>query len=76
MSIHGTMGKQPLGVFESEEQRELLTLPPRPYDPVVWKKATQGIERRSAREIVATQSVAVGALMNALKGDALVSLLV
>lgn len=40
MRIHGTTGKQPLMVFESEEQRELHPLPPRPYDPVVWKKAT------------------------------------
>ncbi|RMF53164.1 MAG: hypothetical protein D6746_15950 [Bacteroidetes bacterium] len=38
--IHGTTGKQPLTVFETEERAALTPLPQTPYEPVVWKKAT------------------------------------
>jgi transposase len=37
--IHGSTHRQPLEVFESEERATLQPLPPRPYVPVVWKKA-------------------------------------
>lgn len=40
LRTHGTTGKQPLRVFEAEEQSVLLPLPASPYDPVVWKEAT------------------------------------
>ena len=37
--IHGSTHRQPLECFESEELAALQPLPPRPYVPVVWKKA-------------------------------------
>lgn len=37
--VHGTTHRRPLDVFEAEEKAALLPLPPRPYVPVVWKKA-------------------------------------
>lgn len=36
---HGTTGRQPLQVFETEERSALRPLPVRPFEPVVWKKA-------------------------------------
>ena len=35
--VHGTTGKQPLVVFREEEQIELLPLPSKHYEKVVWK---------------------------------------
>jgi transposase len=37
---HGTTGKRPLEVFDAEERAALLALPARPYEPVLWKKAS------------------------------------
>lgn len=37
---HGTLHARPLDVFEAEEKPELLALPARAYQPVVWKHAT------------------------------------
>lgn len=37
--VHGTTHRRPIEVFEAEEKAALLPLPPRPYVPVVWKKA-------------------------------------
>lgn len=37
--IHGTTGSRPLEVFIAEEQAQLLPLPSKRYDTVVWKKA-------------------------------------
>ncbi len=37
--IHGTTGRQPLVVFQQEEQRALLPLPPQPWQPVCWTSA-------------------------------------
>jgi hypothetical protein len=36
---HGTMHWQPLVVFEEEERKTLIALPPLSFVPVVWKKA-------------------------------------
>ncbi len=36
---HGSTGRQPLAVFESEERGALRPLPIRPFVPVVWKEA-------------------------------------
>lgn len=38
--LHGTTGKRPLDVFESEERAALLPLPGTRYEPVLWKLAT------------------------------------
>lgn len=38
--VHGTTGKKPLEVFETEERARLLPLPARPYELVVWKRCT------------------------------------
>ena len=38
--IHGTTGRRPLEVFASEEQAQLLPLPSKRYESVVWKQAT------------------------------------
>lgn len=38
--IHGTTQRRPLDVFSAEERRALLPLPSKPYDLVLWKKAT------------------------------------
>jgi len=38
--IHGTTGKKPLEVFETEERSTLIALPVRPYEVVLWKPAT------------------------------------
>ncbi len=38
--IHGTTGKHPLEEFEAIEHAALLPLPDKPYEPVLWKKAT------------------------------------
>ncbi len=38
--IHGTTGKRPLEVFETEERPALMPLPVTPYEPVIWKQAT------------------------------------
>ncbi|MBI4881292.1 MAG: IS21 family transposase [Planctomycetes bacterium] len=37
--IHGTTGRRPLEVFESEERLALRPLPTRPYERVLWKRA-------------------------------------
>ena len=37
--IHGTTGRQPLVVFEQEEQQALLPLPPQPWQQVDWTTA-------------------------------------
>jgi transposase len=37
--VHGTTGKKPSELFEKEERMALGSLPVRPYEPVVWKKA-------------------------------------
>lgn len=37
---HGTTGKRPLEVFESEERAALIALPVRPYETVLWKRCT------------------------------------
>lgn len=37
--IHGTTGKRPLEVFQSEEKEALLPLPAARFERVVWKKA-------------------------------------
>ena len=37
--VHGTTGKQPLAVFESEERGTLTPLPSKAYVPVIWKKS-------------------------------------
>jgi hypothetical protein len=37
---HGTTGRKPLEVFDTEERAALLPLPARPYEPVTWKKAS------------------------------------
>ncbi len=37
--VHGTTGRRPLEVFEDVERASLLPLPPRRFEPVVWKKA-------------------------------------
>lgn len=37
---HGTTGRKPLEVFDTEERGALLPLPARPYEPVTWKKAS------------------------------------
>ena len=36
---HGTTGRKPLEMFETEERAALLPLPIKPYVPEVWKKA-------------------------------------
>lgn len=38
--IHGTTGRKPLDVFETEERAALDPLPSQPFESVVWKKAT------------------------------------
>jgi len=38
--VHGTTGRVPLEVFALEDQGAMLSLPTRPYETVVWKKAT------------------------------------
>jgi len=38
--IHGTTGKQPRVVFETEEQGALLPLPARAFEPATWKQVT------------------------------------
>lgn len=38
--VHGTTGKKPLEVFEAEERAQLLPIPTRPYELVVWKRCT------------------------------------
>jgi hypothetical protein len=38
--VHGTTGRRPLEVFASEEQAQLLPLPNKRYESVVWKQAT------------------------------------
>jgi transposase len=38
--IHGTTGSKPLEVFELEEKEALGPLPPRRFEPVLWKQAT------------------------------------
>ncbi|MBA2741679.1 MAG: IS21 family transposase [Actinobacteria bacterium] len=37
---HGTTHRKPLEVFEQEERATLEPLPPRPYVPIIWKRAT------------------------------------
>lgn len=37
--VHGTTGRRPLDVFESEEKLALLPLPIRPFEMVIWAKA-------------------------------------
>jgi transposase len=37
--VHGTTGRRPRELFEEVEREALLPLPPRGWDPVVWKKA-------------------------------------
>ena len=37
---HGTLHARPLDVFEAEEKPTLQPLPQRPYEAVVWKKAS------------------------------------
>ena len=39
MRVHGTTGRRPADVFAEIEKRALLPLPPRPYEPVIWKRA-------------------------------------
>lgn len=36
---HGTTGRQPLAVFQGEEQSSLQALPEKPYEMVIWRKA-------------------------------------
>lgn len=36
---HGRTGRPPVEVFEEAERTTLLSLPPRRFEPVVWKKA-------------------------------------
>lgn len=38
--LHGTTGRRPLDVFESEEKAALQALPARRYQLVLWKEAT------------------------------------
>ena len=38
---HGTIGKQPLVVFEQEEQVTLHSLPAKPFEPVIWKSGAK-----------------------------------
>lgn len=38
--IHGTTGKRPLEIFETEERSTLNLLPAQKYELVVWKQAT------------------------------------
>jgi len=40
--IHGTTKARPLERFQQAEQAALQPLPPTPYDPTVWQKATVG----------------------------------
>jgi len=37
--IHGTTGRRPLEVFETEERAALVPLPPSRYEIVLWKRA-------------------------------------
>lgn len=37
MRTHGTTGKKPIEMFESEERAALLPMPERPYEVVEWK---------------------------------------
>jgi transposase len=38
--IHGTTGKRPWEVFDELERSALRPLPARPFEPVVWRRAT------------------------------------
>src|SRR5258706_7330120 len=38
--VHGTTKQAPLARFQQMEQAVLRPLPPRPYDPAVWKRAS------------------------------------
>jgi len=37
--IHGTTGRRPRDLFEAHERQALLPLPPKRWEPVIWKKA-------------------------------------
>jgi transposase len=39
LRIHGTTGQQPRLVFEQHERTHLRSLPPVPFEPVLWKEA-------------------------------------
>lgn len=39
---HGTTGRVPVTVFDTEERQTLKALPTKPFVPVVWHKATVG----------------------------------
>lgn len=39
LRVHGTTGRQPLAMFESEERDRLLALPAQRFELVLWKRA-------------------------------------